>query len=868
MAQSMDGVNWSALPDSPFSVACYSIVWNGTLWVAVGEGDLHTIAYSYNGLSWTGIGKDIFSTKGTQVHWNGTLFLATGVGTNPLAYSYDGHHWVGLSPAAWDGGNAWCLFWDGRTWMAGGNGTTHVLASSLDGITWVGKGGTSTFDAIRALLWTGAVWVAGGDKTDAGVLAYSTDQGASWVEVVCPIAKTVTGLAQNRTTLIAVGQLTTLHSGHSMAYCSSLYGDAWTGTGHSILDSTTVPASVTWVDNTFVVFGAGGSNRIARSRNGIQWIPARNVSSIFGDAAYGGHYSSALAHSLVFPANQCIAGNQISFDNGRTWTYTRNDMTGNMNVAWNGQYFLVLDKEGGPSYRTSSLFSSDAYIPISFEATPPTAIHRVRSNGVQWLMGTTSATDQHVLISEDGLTWRSTDVHEYADSGYPCMGIAWNGRVWIVSGQANGTEYIAYSENGTTWAQSGVGIGGGPVEWNGFMFICGGMEVAGETILYKSANGIQWTTQSVGAYGQIVGIACHSDTWVLVTDLQNSPAILTSSDGIQWSAVGGSQSYTYRDVVWTGQTFVTNTDTSLIRYSYNGTDWVDVSVSEPAGFQMAWTNPSVGTMTIHSPVFVGGVAANGGTGALGMSMDGIQYTRVAEGLFSSCRAIHWNGIVWVAGGTGSEHTMAYSYDGIHWTGMGKSVFSTACHAMDWNGHGWVAMGEGTHTIATSSNGIHWIGRGNSVFTGAGHTIHWNGHVWMAGGEGTNTMAVQSNLLATGEWTILASSPFTTRCRQVVWVGNKWISVGSGTHCVAYNASIDGSGMWTGDEGDVFGTEGYSIAWNGKQMVIGGSDDTHTIYTSSDGTLWTGQGTPFASTCRAVFWADPKWIAVGENIQYS
>ena len=35
--------------DSSFFYACYTLAWNGTMWVAVGSGT-NTIAYSYNGI--------------------------------------------------------------------------------------------------------------------------------------------------------------------------------------------------------------------------------------------------------------------------------------------------------------------------------------------------------------------------------------------------------------------------------------------------------------------------------------------------------------------------------------------------------------------------------------------------------------------------------------------------------------------------------------------------------------------------------------------------------------------------------------------------------------------------------------------------
>ena len=63
----------------------------------------------------------------------------------------------------------------------------------------------------------------------------------------------------------------------------------------------------------------------------------------------------------------------------------------------------------------------------------------------------------------------------------------------------------------------------------------------------------------------------------------------------------------------------------------------------------------------------------------------VMYTSGIQILLStSCNAITWNGTMWVAGGRGISNTMAYSYDGILWVGVGKEIFSHSCNAVAWN----------------------------------------------------------------------------------------------------------------------------------------------------------------------------------------
>ena len=75
----------------------------------------------------------------------------------------------------------------------------------------------------------------------------------------------------------------------------------------------------------------------------------------------------------------------------------------------------------------------------------------------------------------------------------------------------------------------------------------------------------------------------------------------------------------------------------------------------------------------------------------------------------------------VAGGYGTNTTLAYSADGVTWTASanGNSIFTGACGAVAWNGTRWVAGGNGANTLAYSDNGIDWTKstNGNSIITG-------------------------------------------------------------------------------------------------------------------------------------------------------
>jgi hypothetical protein len=104
ISYSYNGINWTGVTgsNSIFSDQGNGVAWNGQMWVAVGQttGTGYTIAYSYDGITnWTGItgSTAIFSQRGLRVAWNGTMWVAVGIGTNSIAYSYNGLNWTGVT---------------------------------------------------------------------------------------------------------------------------------------------------------------------------------------------------------------------------------------------------------------------------------------------------------------------------------------------------------------------------------------------------------------------------------------------------------------------------------------------------------------------------------------------------------------------------------------------------------------------------------------------------------------------------------------------------------------------------------------------------------------------------------------------------
>jgi hypothetical protein len=106
---SYDGLNWvnsvsgTALINNPSTAQIGKVVWNGSLWVAVGNGISCTIIYSSDGMNWTGVvnSTTVFDVIGGAIDlvWNGTIWVATGANSSGklIATSVDGITWSNVN---------------------------------------------------------------------------------------------------------------------------------------------------------------------------------------------------------------------------------------------------------------------------------------------------------------------------------------------------------------------------------------------------------------------------------------------------------------------------------------------------------------------------------------------------------------------------------------------------------------------------------------------------------------------------------------------------------------------------------------------------------------------------------------------------
>ncbi len=402
-------------------------------------------------------------------------------------------------------------------------------------------------------------------------------------------------------------------------------------------------------------------------------------------------------------------------------------------------YSITYSHDGGKTW-TGSIGSSSIM----------TTFHSACWTGKIWVAAGTGASNTLATSSDGGVTWVGRGKYIFTTSA-KC--VATNNKLVVAVGE--GTNSIAYSPDGVYWSGLSVEstgmISGTSVACDNAhsVWVAVGFDASSASVCLRSENGTEWSSVSNPfTTNTLLEVRYSGETglWTVFCDAN----YYTSTDGITWTTVVGAST---PENTHTG-TYYLSTNGTQTRYSIDNANWSAYSsiggMSSIRNF--AWNNSAIGTANIQSPI----IAAGEGT-----------------------------------------HTLAYSPDGIFWTGLGSAIFSQRANQVVWNGTVWCAVGAGSNCVAYSYDGLHWHSASISgeIFTEA-FDVACNGTVLVAVGikSGGPVIAVSMDGIT---WTAVNAQniPFTTAVTGITWTGQKWLAYGSGSAIAAYSDDILGK-TWT------------------------------------------------------------------------
>lgn len=216
------------------------------------------------------------------------------------------------------------------------------------------------------------------------------------------------------------------------------------------------------------------------------------------------------------------------------------------------------------------VYSSDGIVwqPTNFSAGVNAG--SIRFNGDYWLL----AGGPSVYISYDGINWSVRAASVYSQT---FNALAWGNGIWVGGGinSPADSNTLKYSFDGITWYNGTNGFNNTclGLAFNGYMFIAVGH--ATNTIKY-SYDGKNWTNATgniVGSYGQAIG--WNGQLWI-AGGQPGGNNIKYSLDGINWSNTNGGFPIGCYAVAWNGNYWVAGGHGgNTLKYSFDGINWID-----------------------------------------------------------------------------------------------------------------------------------------------------------------------------------------------------------------------------------------------------------------------------------------------------
>lgn len=572
------------------------------------------------------------------------------------------------------------------------------------------------------------------------------------------------------------------------------------------------------IPNLYVAVGQGTVNTIAISADGENWQGLRNT--VFTTAGYG----------VAFGGSRWVACGE-----------------GTNQIAWSDNPLNGWNPVG------AGLFDVHARC--------------VFFTGTRWLVGGQGTTNTMAYSTDATATsWVGLGRTTFFNEVYA---FASNGEIIIAGGGAT-TNNLAYSyDGGLTWTGLGFLVSDGPCKaltWDGEMFYAQFQVVSTGSTMARSSNGISWAPQTGPFDIEGEGIAYNNQIYIAVgSHTSNTPAISVSQDGVNWNTSSTTLT-TGRSVVWSGSLWVvlgdnTSVPADTLVFSRDGQIFYSApGIFDQAGYGVAFNSERPNRITFPvNTVVLGGALTN----TLSYSTNnGVSWENVGATVFTTqVYGLAYGNGKFVGFGQGGN-TLAYSYNGKHWIGLGFATFSL-------NGRGgvyssvagrWIGVGGGTNSIADSVDGITWAGQGTALMTTGLAVAYGNGYFVVGGQGGSNTIAYSTTGTA---FSGAGATVFTGSCRAVAHNGTRFALGGSG-----------GASLATSDDGFTFNavagsttliTSVNGMAWNGSIFLATGSG-ANVFVSSPDGLTWSGLGgsSVFSTAGNEVIWIGNKWIAVGSS----
>ena len=896
IATSVDGINWTGRGTTVFTTVGGKMTYYNNLLIGVGSGS-SMIASSTNGISWD---TNARIRTGRTVAYINNQWIVGGDGAT-FATSTDGNNWRDFKPTVTNGlTTCYSIAYGNGIWVAvGKDGWSYgKIMYSTDGINWTVS--ASNVFGMNGYVYKVAygqdgsgngLWVAVG--SGANTIATSTD-GITWIGRGS-IFGTARGVAYGNGLWVAVGQGTNAMGANSIA--TSTNGFTWTIRNSNAFGNG---YGVAYGNGLWVAVGANGGGT-ATSTDGITWTARSGIG--YYDVGYNVAYGNGLWVSVS-------SGQSFTSPDGITWTARANKLTSGYDVAYsNGLWvtcgyldstssFVSTSTDGITwTLRNENVFTNRGYDVVGPENTV-TKITTVLSN-----FSVPVKTFGDASFGLVPPTTNSDGVITYTSSNPAVATINGNTITIVRTGTSTITAYQANTANYSMGAITAT------FTVNKITTVLSNFAVLEKTFGDASFNLVAPTTNSdspITYTSSNTAVATVSGSRITIVGA--GTATITATQATTAIYTTGTIATTL--TVNQATTILSNFSAITKTFGNAAFALVAPTTNSTGSFTYTSSNPAVATIAGSTVTIIGtGTATITATQASNVNflaqtitttMTVSQATPTITKLDISAKIIGTAPFALVppiSNSTGaftytSSDTAVATIDANIVTIVGLGITTiTATQASTANYISGtisaplaivtkiplsIATGQGGNSIATSTDlGFTWTGRGATALT-AGYsvagpatydvsTVYAN--FWITGGYSNN-----GNTFATStDGVTLTGAGLNSNTINGFACANNLLVAVSGGNSTKITYSTNGI-TWNDGVGVPFTGEGYSVAYGAGLWVAAGTNSSlvgNTVATSTNGINWVGRGSPVTYSGRGIaFGKDGSnqnlWVVVGNE----
>ncbi|MBX4195355.1 tail fiber domain-containing protein [Candidatus Parcubacteria bacterium] len=806
---SPDGINWTSRTSAADN-DWHSVTYGNGLFVAVAStGSGNRVMTSPDGITWT-TRTSASNNNWKSVTYGNGLFVAVAIsGTGDrVMTSPDGITWTTRSSAAdndWQG----ITYGNGLFVAVAITGTGNRVMTSPDGINWTSRTSAANNDW-ESVVYGNGIFVAVSD-TGTGNRVMTSGKPDTSSTQNNNIFQGVTAFMQNvgfgTTTPRWPVQITASGTPNlTLSDALSLSSNHWSfrNAGGNLYIATSSPT--TFATSTTAVLTINGTSGYL----GVSSTSPNAPLSVSGISYFGGNVGVGI---LSPEANLDVLSTSITSVPGVQITIASNSTT--INATNQGALRLTNTNSTDNNYANILFGTQSGVIPtagiygvftnrgsnfgdlafLTRSASGYTEKFRVSSIGVgigtttpQWALQVASSTGAQLTLSDSSSLSNShwsfrnaggnfylatSSPTTFATSTYTTLSInSVTGNIGLGLVSTSTGERLEVLGNiiskGTEWTtRTTVSNSWQAVTYGNGLFVAVSDAGTGNRVM-TSPDGINWTARTNAADNNWQDVTYGNGLFVAVANTGTGNRIMTSPDGINWTARSSVADNDWRSVTYGNGTFVAvaQTGTNRVMTSPDGINWTARSAS---------TANSWFGVTYGNGQFVA-VSVSGNTTGVMTSPDGVTWTTRTTPA-AAWRSIAYGNGVYVSVSNNVGQVMS-SFDGITWTSRVTAQSGNAMEAVTYgNGLFVVVASSGVSGIRvmTSPDGINWTSRasasdnswqsvtyGNGIFVAVSNTS--SGSDVMTSGK-PDTSSIQNNNFHQGTTAFMGFTGFGTTTPQ-------------------------------------------------------------------------------------------------------